>query len=296
MNSKSSSQQSLGRQPSTATNNGVSLTSQQAAHAVLFTNELLCDIVGRLPFKDIISATGICKFWREALQSNQHIQEALFLEPAEIREVICQNHRLNDLEHSISIDSCMVLCKTHPYLDEIICDEVQVPKRWSHPLGELIKFEHPSGTWRKMFITQPPCKKVTVEIETPRNYKLAKCARSTGVKFGELYDLIHSIHPHGLAYDVDVWVTVSGYADEDCMPRKNPSTTRCKVLHGKVLRPEELPVPVISSEIESFEESDDYHDDYDWDDDFDGTEERLADDDYYGDEYDDHDYEEDDYF
>lgn len=136
-----------------------------------------------------------------------------------------------------------------------------------------------------------------MEIETPRNYKLARCPRSTGVKFGEFYDLIHSVHPRGLAYDVDVWITVSGYAEEDCMPRKNPSTTRCKVLHGKVLRPRELPVQVASSVIESFEDSDDRQDDYDWDDDFDGTEERLADDScYFGDEYDDYDSEEDDYF
>lgn len=52
-----------------------------------------------------------------------------------------------------------------------------------------------------------------------------------------------------------------------------------------------------SSVIESFEDSDDRQDDYDWDDDFDGTEERLADDScYFGDEYDDYDSEEDDYF
>lgn len=289
--------QSLGRELSTATDNGPSLTltSNQAAHAVLFTNELLCDIIGRLPLKDIVSATGLCKFWREALQSNRHIQEALFLEPAEIREVVCKNHRLDDLENPISVDDCMVLCKTHPYIHDIICDEVHVPKRFEHGSGKSKKFQHPSGTWREMFLTQPPCKKVTVEVETTSAFELVKCASSTGVKLGELHDRIQSFHPHGRTYGVHVCVTVSGYADEDSMPRKDPSTTRCKILHGEVCRPKELPIQVDPSEIESFEYSEDHEDDYDWDDDFDGTEE-YSENKYYSDEYDDCDSEEDYYF
>lgn len=241
MNSMSVIHQSLGREPSAATENGPSLTSHHATHAVLFTNELLCDIVGRLPLKDIVSGTGLCKFWREALQSNQHIQEVLFLKPVEIREVVCEIHRLHDLEHSIAMDDCMVLCKTHPYIHDIICDEVQVPRRIEHGRGKFMKFQHPSGTWREMFLTQPPCKKVTVHIGTTHAFNLIKCANSTDVKLGELHDRIQSIHPPGSAYDADVRVTVSGYADEGSMPRKDPATTRCKVLHGEVCRPKELP-------------------------------------------------------
>lgn len=286
MNSMAALHQSLGRKLSTTTDNGPSLTTHQAAHAVLFTNELLCDIIRRLPLKDIVSATGLCKFWREALQNNRHIQEALFLEPAEIREVVCKNHRLDDLENPISIDDCMVLCKTHPNIHDIICDEVQVPKRLVHGFGEFTNFEHPSGTWRDMFLTQPPCKKVTVEIETAYLFETVKCASSTGVKLGEVHDRILSVAPLGLTYDMEVRVGVSGYADEDSMPRKDPSTTRCKVLHGEVCRPKELPIQVDPSEIESFEDSEDDQDDYDWDDDFDGTEEDVE---YYHD-YCDNDY------
>ena len=273
MRSMAALHQSLGRELSTAADNGPSLTSHQAAHAVFFTNELLCNIVGRLPFKDIVSATGLCKFWRKALQSTQHIQETLFLEPVEIREVVCEIHRLHDLEHSIEIDDCMVLCKTHPYIHDIICDEVQVPRRIEHRRGKLMKFQHPSGTWREMFLTQPPCKKATVHIGSTHASNLIKCANSTGVKLGELHDRIQSIHPPGSAYDVDVRVTVSGYADKDSMPRKDPSTTTCKVLHGEVCRPKELPTLVDPSEIERFDNSEDCQDEFDWDHDFDGTEE-----------------------
>jgi hypothetical protein len=88
-----------------------SQTSHQAAHAVLFTNELLCDIIARLPLGDIVSATVICKFWHAAFEGDQHIQEALFLKPAEIRDVLCENRPINDLERSIAVDDCMILCK-----------------------------------------------------------------------------------------------------------------------------------------------------------------------------------------
>ena len=35
--------------------------SNQAARAVLNTNELLCDIIIHLPFEDVVNATKVCK-------------------------------------------------------------------------------------------------------------------------------------------------------------------------------------------------------------------------------------------
>jgi hypothetical protein len=43
-----------------ATSIMASPTSHQAAHAVFNTNELLCDIIVRLPLEDIFHATGVC--------------------------------------------------------------------------------------------------------------------------------------------------------------------------------------------------------------------------------------------
>jgi hypothetical protein len=45
-----------------------SKASYEAAHAVLFTNELLCDIMARLPLQDVVATTGVCRFWRDALK------------------------------------------------------------------------------------------------------------------------------------------------------------------------------------------------------------------------------------
>lgn len=42
----------------------------RAAHAVLSTNELLCNIIARLPLQDIVAATGICKAWRNAVAAD----------------------------------------------------------------------------------------------------------------------------------------------------------------------------------------------------------------------------------
>jgi hypothetical protein len=44
--------------------------SHHAAHAVLNTNELLCNIVVCLPFEDVVNAANVCQTWRRALMDN----------------------------------------------------------------------------------------------------------------------------------------------------------------------------------------------------------------------------------
>jgi hypothetical protein len=127
--------------------NKLALTSHQAAHAVLFTNELLCDIIGRLSFEDVLSATGVCKFWRGALKGDQHIQEVLFLKPKGITEVFCDNWRINDLEKPISTSSndCLVIGQVNPYFDHL-CGQVQSAAQGVWFLGPFPKLDQPDGT------------------------------------------------------------------------------------------------------------------------------------------------------
>jgi hypothetical protein len=172
--------------------------SYGAAHAVLFTNELLCDIVARLPLQDIVAATGICKFWRGALKSNPQVQESLFLKPVEIHEVM-PDYFICESVNPIPIDRCHVIGKLHP-LFRRICGAAQCGEdldAYINP-GPVPNFEHPDGTWRGMLISQPPCKKVIVTItHKDRDIKEIKdidlhLRNNTGLKIGELYDLIHS--------------------------------------------------------------------------------------------------------
>lgn len=254
----SSPQQSPDRKLSAATDK-LSLTSHQAAHAVLSTNELLCGIIAHL------SVTGVCKSWRSALKEDPNIQEALFLKPAEVREVWCDNLSLNDPEHSISIyDDCMIIGKLHPRVEFILGDvSVGYEFRW-HPT-EFSKIEHPDGTWRDMFITQPPCQKVQVSFGGWFAMKHLTFERGTGVTFGELYDFVHSNAPNHVAKGRDLagFITICGYENEENMPPEKSFPGRCQVRAGEVCRPTELPLPVASSDTSSCDDSSSSDDDND---------------------------------
>lgn len=254
---------SLGREPINATDEMLPPTSHQAAHAVLFINELLCDIVGRLPFEDIMSATSTCKSWRSVLTADHNIQESLFLKPAESREVLCENHLINRLEDPIAIEDCLVICKFHPRIRGI-CGPVQV-EGVSLCLRPFPKFDHPNGNWRNMFVAQPPCKTVTVNIRTMGRVDEIEFQRSAGVTLGELYDFIHSgilddkLYPNG-------WLSVASHVDEndESIVTKRFSS-RCGVAAGVVVcRPANLPLEIISSDTDSSDDlgGDDWSDDY----------------------------------
>jgi hypothetical protein len=91
----------------------------RAAHAVLSTNELLCNIIARLPLKDIIAATGICKAWRDAMAADPSVQQALFLRPVKLSEVLVENRQLLALggSETINIDKCTVVGQLHPFAE-----------------------------------------------------------------------------------------------------------------------------------------------------------------------------------
>jgi hypothetical protein len=248
----SSPHQSLDRELGVATSK-LSLTSHQAAHAVLFTNELLCDIIGRLPFREIVSATGTYKFWRNALKGDQHIQEALFLKPTEVREVFCSNYLLNDLEHPISIDHCTIVGKLHPLVYNTRRLNAGEGRRRS--AKSFPKLEHLNGDWREMFATQPPCKKAIVTIKEGTRAEKFMCERDTGVTIGDLKDLIDSKMPDQKE-TAEAQVGVAHYVNQGSLMGMR-FTSRCKVRAGEVCRPTRLPVPVLKLDTESSDESED---------------------------------------
>ena len=72
---------------SSATTDTTPPTIYKAAHAVLNTNELLCEIISHLPLESIVATTGVCKTWRAALKASAAIQQALFLAPTNISRI-----------------------------------------------------------------------------------------------------------------------------------------------------------------------------------------------------------------
>jgi hypothetical protein len=197
----------------------------------------------RLPLQDIVAATGVCKFWRDALKSNSQVQEALFLKPAEICEVVATNAVVCGTADPIAIDGCYVIGAFHPSLTKI-CGSVRAGGRVPPLSNEerFPKFEHHEGTWREMFITQPPCKAITLQSHKwpgahPCRVGLTlEFKNNDGVKLGELYDFIHSIPQNDLPRAKGL-IHINMYATEDNMEEYDGWDSRCQVRNGEVCRP-----------------------------------------------------------
>jgi hypothetical protein len=209
--------------------NMASSDSHQAAHAVFGTNELLCDIIGRLPLKDIVIITGVCKTWRKALLDNVAIQQTLFLAPAAIREITSEMDCLSMSLEDMPRDQYTIIAEFHSYTKgPWICKKPKV-------IDPIFSTSNPArssplGVWQNMFITQPPTKSVTITISRngyrshrharpahwPNDSQQLEFTRETGVKLGELHAFCRSeIRKHTNAISLNInfvpkGVTASG--------------------------------------------------------------------------------------
>jgi hypothetical protein len=98
------------REPPSSETQTPIISSYKAAHAVVNTHELPHDIIVRLPVKDLVVATGVCRTWHK-LKDSLAIQQALFLAPAKIRDITCKkpclSKRIEDLEIEGDLSHCI---------------------------------------------------------------------------------------------------------------------------------------------------------------------------------------------
>jgi hypothetical protein len=233
-------------------------TSHEATHAVFNTYELLCNIVGRMPMKDIISATNVSRTWRNALKADIAIQRSVMRIPAPIREIEtkldCAGMRIEDLPS----DQFEIVVDINPYMTRI-CD---APGPWRpHDMTEdhwemLARKsstptpKRPAGAWAATFITQPPVKKVLMMVfpgaqsdrcklsnfvhYPPVRRSLIKC--DGGVTMDKLAAFIRS---YRLECGCDVVMKVSlpdGYKSRCDLGAMLPGARRWEVRDGKVCR------------------------------------------------------------
>ena len=165
-----------------------SASSHQAAHAVFNTNELLCDIVVRLPFEDVVTATNVCKTWRKALKESLAIRQVMFLAPVEISDIVSEVDCLSMNVKDIPCEKYSVVGKVHS----------SVPDGWT-PMNIFDTgffkpmCSRPFGVWADMFVTQPPSKTFSVTLRLANHHDLKlDFACETGVKMGELHDFCRS--------------------------------------------------------------------------------------------------------
>lgn len=162
--------------------------SNQAARAVLNTNELLCDIIIHLPFEDVVNATKVCKTWRKALKDNVAIRQVMFLSPVDISDIMSEVDCLSMNVKDIPRDKYTVVGKVHR----------SVPDGWTpmniFDTGDFKPMSNrPFGIWADMFVTQPPSKtfSITLCLDDHVDLKLDFTCE-TGVKMGELHDFCRS--------------------------------------------------------------------------------------------------------
>ena len=142
--------------------NMASSNSHQAAHAVFGTNELLCDIIGRLPLKKIVNITGVCKTWRKAILDNLAIQQTLFLAPAAIRHITSEVNCLSMSLKHIPRYQYTVVAEFHSQAKKRWnCEEPNVIEPIFNTLNSGLS---PLGVWQNMFVTQPPTTSVIITI------------------------------------------------------------------------------------------------------------------------------------
>lgn len=238
--------------------------SNSAAHAVFAIHELLGDIVGLLSVGEIVIATGVCQTWRKTLKANLTIQRAIYLAPVHTREIVTTKNCLSERIGEIDRDEYAVVTEPNPFIKRVCdqmdsCTKLHSSERSAYQEYQpQPKFKHPNGTWRDMFISQPPINLVNIEVFLSSNFYTAPdrtlffCARfaarqltlkhDQGITMGKLHDFIQSTALPGLRKPVFVRLSVP---QEHFLERSITVTDRyqfwCEVRDGKVSRQTQPP-------------------------------------------------------
>jgi hypothetical protein len=263
----------LSSDQSATSTNMASSNSHQAAHAVFGTNELLCDIIGRLPLKEIVIITGVCKTWRKALLDNVSIQQTLFLAPAAIHDITSEVDCLSMSLEDIPCDQYTIFAEFHS----------KIKQRWNCEKPNAIDpmfYSYKSrqdllGVWQNTFITQPPSKSVLITISRngcrPRRRRRRRAranqwpdepqelefTREAGVKLGELHAFcLSEIRKHTNPISLNITFVPKGVtASGDVV-----AGGRWEVRKGQVVRQTQPRLVELSDDSSDMDDSDDIDD------------------------------------
>jgi hypothetical protein len=254
-------------------------TSHQAAHAVFNTNELLCDIIVRLPSEDIFHATGVCQTWRKALKENTPIRQAMFLAPVDISDIMSETDCLTRSVEDIPRDQYIIVGEIHSYVPDKWSAKTLFDDKCTKPLSK-----RPFGVWADMFVTQPPCKTFNVSLRVADPYDSQTLSFDftceTGVKMGELHDFCRSKF---LSYDKAVHTIVEPVRFIEASHSRDRIGGRWEVRNGKVCRQTQSRLIEMPDETSSDESGYSDEERYNCSVDFGDYDDYDSGDDYYGD-------------
>lgn len=141
-----------------------------AAARVLALPELLSSILADLAFKDLIRATHVCRQWNDMIKSERKLKETLFIDAAPITRIIdpAQDSRQSGEDGERAAVDYDPVVRVNPLLKVILPNYdpengdpylVLIELQWKFRRPQKLARD-PTGMWRDMFITQPPCKEI----------------------------------------------------------------------------------------------------------------------------------------
>lgn len=122
--------------------------------------ELLETILLQLPIFDLLFCQSVCKRWQATVKDSPNVRKALFLggDP----DSLMAGHSERAVENRLLHDrfSGWKMLGTNDYGDPIT--RFRVDDTWPAPIAtnDSPNLQHPSSSWRQMFLTQPPCEDV----------------------------------------------------------------------------------------------------------------------------------------
>ncbi|KAK5115597.1 hypothetical protein LTR85_009768 [Meristemomyces frigidus] len=118
------------------------------------TFELLENILLRLRMGDILVAQAVSKQFKQVIENSLPLQRAVFLEPAS--SVPGQRDTTQATLNPLLFPRFGIICGNHDEEFLKLCINDSVRLQLKHEGGLTAKL--PEASWRRMYLTQPPCK------------------------------------------------------------------------------------------------------------------------------------------
>ena len=153
------------------------MSRTSVSNAVFLTTELLENILGFLPMRDLLLAQRVCRKWRDVITENTRLQQNLFLEAE--RPTVAW--KWSNAGREYRLDRLPELPESEPRyedkvtftatLNEMLLDGGDQFESSTAECGigeifhlrDMACWRHKPGSWRRMFVTQPPATTIFME-------------------------------------------------------------------------------------------------------------------------------------
>ncbi|KAK0842721.1 hypothetical protein LTS02_016369 [Friedmanniomyces endolithicus] len=194
--------------------------------AVFNTTELVENILRFLPVKGLVDAQMVCVKWRNVIEQVAYFKQLMFLEPSAPRAawrwtmmggevftiqrlaVVPELAGAARFAQGVTVQAKMLPLLTFEHLNEKD-NPLQLAPGVVFEFRQAAKWRHNPGSWRQMFVTQPPA--LTVQAEYDIGPAVAgRCPyhsgwhifeSETGVTLGDIVDYGAKLEADGMEVD-----------------------------------------------------------------------------------------------